>query len=194
MPRFLNQLYTEHRSIAAVLHGMRFLVDAQRNRGKKVDLAVFRAMLFYLDVFPERFHHRKEEDFLFAALREKPGDARQVLADLHADHERGEHAIRELEQALVRYDAGGEAEFPAFADAAERFIERYFEHMRREETEVMPLAERILTGDDWSRIELAFKAHEDPLQGEALGAEDYQRLFSRIVSLAPAPIGLGEAL
>lgn len=192
MPRFLNQLHSEHRSIAAVLHGMRYLIDAQRTRGKQVDLEVFRAMLYYLDVFPERHHHPKEEQFLFAAIREKADGVPKVLDELREDHERGERAIRDLEQALVRYEAGGAAEFPAFAAAADRFVERYFEHMRREEAEVMPLAERLLDRGDWDRVEAAFRAHADPLAGA--DADDPQKLFSRIVSLAPAPIGLGEAL
>lgn len=193
MPKFLNQLHAEHRSIAAVLHAMRYLVDAQRTRDKKVDLEVFRAMLYYLDVFPERHHHPKEEQFLFAAIRAKADGVPKVIEELAEDHERGERAIRDLEQALVRYEAGGRDEFPAFADAADQFVARYFEHMRREESEVMPLAERLLGPDDWQRIEAAFAEHRDPLDGASTG-DDYQKLYSRIVALAPAPIGLGEPI
>ncbi len=53
----------------------------------------------------------------------------------------------------------------------------------------MPLARRVLDANDWAAIEAAFAAHRDPLAGA--GTDDYDALFQRIVSLAPAPIGLG---
>lgn len=196
MARFLNELYSEHRSIAAVLQAMRSLVAAQRDQGKHVDAKVFRAMLYYLDVFPEREHHPKEEQVLFAALRAKTRDADAVLADLKHDHDQGEQSIRALEQSLLRYEAGGDGEFQAFAEHAERFISDYFEHMRREEQEVMPIAERALSASDWAAVEAIFRANRDPLAGVAGGSspDDFRALFSRIVALAPAPIGLGEPL
>ena len=70
----LDALWNEHRSIAVVLHAMQHLVREQGARGTKINPAVFRAILYYLDVFPERMHHPKEEKYLFAAVR--PQDLR----------------------------------------------------------------------------------------------------------------------
>lgn len=189
MSKFLNQLYEEHRLIGAVLHGMSYLLEAKRKRGEVVDTRVFRAMLYYLDVFPERVHHRKEEDVLFKALRHHPAEAGAAIDDLRRDHESGERSIRSLEQALVRFEEGGDKEFASFAEAADHFIARYWEHMTREEREVMPLAERILTPDELREIEAAFARDRDPLTG--VKHEDYRELFTRIVNLAPPPIGVG---
>ena len=192
MANVLQALYSEHRSIAAVLHGMRYLVREQRSRDRSVDPRVFRAMLYYLDVFAEREHHPKEEDFLFPALRRRSAEAGAVLDELGREHAHGERTIRELEQALLRYEEGGEREFLLFAAAVERYVSLYFEHMRKEEQLVMPLAEKTLTAADWSAIEDAFASHRDPLHGAPTG-DDYDALFTRIVNLAPAPIGLGPA-
>jgi hemerythrin-like domain-containing protein len=189
MPRFLDRLYHEHRMIGAVLHGMRYLIDAHRTRGMAVDAKVFRAMLYYLDVFPEREHHPKEEQHLFAILRRRSSEAEAALDRLAQDHEAGEHAIRSLEQALMRYEEGGEREFAAFAREADEFIDQYWDHMRREENEVMPLAERVLEPGDWRDIEIQFALNRDPLSG--VDAEDYHKLFARIVNIAPPPIGVG---
>jgi hemerythrin-like domain-containing protein len=185
----LAALYSEHRSIAAVLAALEALVRERRDRGAKIDPRVFRAALYYLDVFAEREHHPKEERALFARLRGRTREADAVLDELGREHESGERAMRELEQALVRFEEGGDAEFPAFAAAVERFIGRYREHMRKEERDVMPLARRVLDANDWAAIEAAFAAHRDPLAGA--GTDDYDALFQRIVTLAPAPIGLG---
>jgi hemerythrin-like domain-containing protein len=185
----LAALYSEHRSIAAVLAALEALVRERRDRGAKIDARVFRAALYYLDVFAEREHHPKEEHALFARLRGRTHEADAVLDELGREHESGARAMRELEQALVRFEEGGDAEFPAFAQAVERFIGRYREHMRKEEHDVMPLARRVLDANDWAVIEATFAAHRDPLAGA--GTDDYDALFQRIVTLAPAPIGLG---
>jgi hypothetical protein len=63
--------------------------------------------------------------------------------------------------------------------------------MRKEEVEVLPLAEKHLTDDDWRAIDRAFQANEDPIA--KIEERDFAKLFSRIATLAPAPVGLGDA-
>jgi hypothetical protein len=64
--------------------------------------------------------------------------------------------------------------------------------MHTEEFELLPRAESLLDDEDWLALNTAFGAHHDPL---AAGVRDpfYDRLFSRIVLTAPAPIGVGPA-
>ena len=189
----LAQLYSEHRSLAAVLHAMSALVREVRERGKHVDPKAFRAILYYLDVFLEREHHHKEESVLFPRIRWRTHDADAILDDLAREHQSGEHAIRDLEQAFVRYEERGDAEFALFADAVDRYVKRYLEHIRKEEREVMPLALRVLNEQDWADVEAAFAAHRDPLGG--IGPETtHDQLFRRIVLLVPAPYGVGAPL
>jgi hemerythrin-like domain-containing protein len=188
----LAALYSEHRSIAAVLAALEALVRERRDRGAKIDPRVFRAALYYLDVFAEREHHPKEEHALFARLRGRTHEADTVLDELGREHEAGERAMRELEQALVRFEEGGDAEFGPFAAAVESFVGHYREHIRKEERDIMPLAQRVLNATDWAEIEAVFATHRDPLAGAS--TDDYEVLFQRIVSLAPAPIGLGPAV
>ena len=189
----LARMYEEHGSLAAVLNALSALVVEVRERGKRIDPKVFRAIVYYLDVFPEREHHRKEEEALFPRIRARTHEIDGVLDQLAREHAAGEQAIRDLERAFFHYEARGDAEFPAFAEAAERYVARYFEHMRKEENEVMPVARRVLTAQDIAEIEAAFAAHHDPLAGTGR-ATDPEELFSRIVTIAPAPYGLGAPL
>jgi len=101
-------------------------------------------------------------------------------------------AMRQLEQSLLRYQEGGRAEFAVFAAAVESFVAFERNHMRSEETEVIPLAQKYLTPSDWAEIDAAFLDHTDPLLGEAV-RDDFVGLFRRIVNLAPPPIGVGPA-
>jgi hypothetical protein len=63
--------------------------------------------------------------------------------------------------------------------------------MRCEEQELLPLAETALIEEDWEAIEAAFAGNADPIAD--LRDQDFDKLFTRIVNIAPAPIGLGEA-
>lgn len=188
----LNIIRDEHRSIAAVLHGMQHLVRQMRERGTKVDPKVFRAMLYYLDTFSERMHHPKEDRYLFEPLRRRGAGPDALIAELERDHAEGGNHLKRVEQCLIRYEEGGEKEFPEFAREIDRFVEGYWEHMRKEEEHVFSLAEKLFTPGDWDALDRAFKANTDPLASDR-EERDFRKLFSRIVSLAPPPVGVGPS-
>ena len=185
----IRVIQDEHRSLAAVLHGMLYLVHEIRDRGAKPDFDLLGAMVYYIDAFPERFHHPKEDRYLFARLRLRHPDAAPLIDRLEAEHRIGAEKIRALEQALMRYQQAGAAEFATFMAAVEGYAAFHWVHMRAEEKELLPLAEKHRTADDWEAIDAAFLAHADPMLG-ATGSE-YDALFTRIVNLAPPPIGVG---
>jgi hemerythrin-like domain-containing protein len=182
----------EHRALAAVLHGMLHLVGEIGVRGKAPDFHLLDAMVYYIDTFPERFHHPKEDRHLFRILRLRHPGAAPLLDRLETEHRAGAEKIRALEQALARYHAGGAAEYPNFRAAVEAYAAFHWDHMRAEEGELLPMAEKYLTPADWLEIDTAFLGHTDPLLGADVGAK-YDALFTRIVNLAPPPIGLGPA-
>ena len=190
MAKTLNIIRDEHRSISAILHGMEYLVDRVRTRKAKIDPRVFSAMIYYLDTFSERMHHPKEDRYLFKAMRSRGGEAAAVVADLEKEHAAGGEALKRLEQSLVRYEEGGDKEFPAFAEAVAKFVREYRDHMQKEESVVFPLAQRILSTADWQAIDRAFEENRDPLAAQR-ESRDFEKLFDRIVNLAPPPIGIG---
>lgn len=190
-PTAVRIIRDEHQALAAMLNSL-LLMLAQDRRDKRLpDFASLRAMLFYLDEFPEQRHHRKETELLFPKLRARTPLARELLDRLDQDHQRGEARIRELEHRLLAFEMMGESRRGAFEDAAERYVDFYLTHMALEERDVLPLAERVLTEDDWADIDAAFRANRDPMTGCQPEAE-YEQLFTRIVSLVPAPLGLGQ--
>lgn len=169
---------------------MLHMVREIRERNVNPNLEAFGAMIYYIDAFPERFHHPKEDRYLFRLLRVRCADSGALLDRLEEEHRIGAHKIRTLEQALARYQAGGDSEFPRFAAAVDDYADFHWKHMEAEENEVLPLAKKHLTDEDWEIIDAAFLGHADPLVGVEAGAE-YRGLFRRIVNLAPPPIGVG---
>jgi len=183
----------EHRSLAAVLHGLQYLVQEVRQGRRRPDFNVIRAMLYYIDAFPEKLHHPKEDRYLFARLRERTTEGNAVLDQLEAQHIHGAKLIRDLEQGLLHWEMGGQQEFAAFAAEVERYADFHWRHMRQEEEVVLPLAGRVLTDEDWREMDAAFGDSADPLVGKDV-ERDFDRLFTRIVNIAPPPIGLGREI
>ena len=188
----------EHHALSGMLRSILLLLGEHRRHGTLPDFGALRAMLFYVDEFPEKLHHPKESALLFPKLRGHSAHSDQVLDRLDRDHGRGEHAIRELEHALLGFEMMGETEAgeprrATFETAMHLYVRFYLEHMHIEETEVLPLAEAVLGAADWAELDTAFLSNRDPLSGfDAVAA--YQPLFKKVLSALPATSGVGSAL
>jgi hemerythrin-like domain-containing protein len=182
----------EHRSLAAVVHGLNYLVREARERGSAPDFKLLWAMLYYIEAFPDRLHHPKEEAYLFAKLRQRTREADDVLEELQRQHREDSQHLMALEQALGHWEAEAPGGLEAFAEAVEAFSKSAWEHMNLEERVVIPLAKLHLTGEDWVEIGQAFGENGDPRFG-AQPDHEFRDLFSRIVNLAPPPLGVGPS-
>jgi len=189
-PLSLTIIRDEHQALAAMLRSLPMLLAQARRENKLPDFSVVRAMLFYIDEFPERLHHTKETQLLFPKVRARMPELSATLDRLDADHGQGERAVRELEHLLLAFEVMGETRREAFEQAVERYIASYLNHMAVEETEVLPAAVAHLTPEDWAELDAAFAANKDPLAGHEPD-DGYRPLFRKILNSAPAPIGLG---
>ena len=189
--RTLEIIRDEHQALAAMLRSLSMLLAHARRHGALPDFDVLRAMLFYIDEFPERLHHTKESELLFPLLRQRAPALAPVLDQLDRDHAQGEAAVRELEHALLAFEVMGPSRRDAFEASAQRYIGFYLTHMALEESHVLPAAREALWAEDWLALDAAFEANRDPLTGHE-PADEYRALFRRIAMAAPAPIGLGD--
>ena len=186
----IQKIRDEHRSMSAVLLGLKELArDAQKARVKP-DFAVFRAMIRYIDEFPEAVHHPKEDRYLLEPLAKREPETRALVESLRREHQKGARLVRELERALIFFEDGWPAGGADFRRTIDAYADFHWNHMRIEEQQVLPAARRHFTASDWQAIDRAFAANRDPLAG--IREKDFRRLFTRIVTLAPEPVGLGD--
>lgn len=186
----ISILKSEHRSISAVLQGLKELARMALDPKVKPDFHVLRCMLRYIDEYPEKLHHPKEDDFIFDALAVRSPEARALITQLKQEHEQGATLVRELERSLLFLEEDWPSGVRAFKAAVDAYAEFEWTHMRKEEQELLPLAQRHLTALEWRAIDAAFAGNEDPIAD--LQERDFRALFSRIANLAPAPVGLGD--
>ncbi len=182
----------EHAALASMLHSLEQMVI----RGPGDDPAgffdVMRAMLFYVDEFPTRMHHPKESELLFPRVARLAPETVGLIARLEQDHSNGEAAVRELQHLLLAWELVGHGRRPAFTAAAQAYLAFSLEHMRLEETIILPAALRVLGDADWAELDAAFATNCDPLGGKYMRDPAYDRLVAHILMRAPAPIGLGK--
>jgi hemerythrin-like domain-containing protein len=192
MPKALNVIKDEHRSLGAIMHGFLFLVDEIRAGRMEPDFKLLNAMLYYLENFPEKLHHPKENEFLHRYLRLRNPAADALLQVVEEEH-RHSHAQSQLMiEALRNYEKQGEPARDAFLDAVKHYAEFQWRHIEREEDEVLPMAVASLKPKDWVEIDAAFSAHTDPFTSYA-NIKEFRHLFREIVRIAPPPIGVGPA-
>jgi hemerythrin-like domain-containing protein len=189
----LKVLHDEHTAVTAVLRSLQLMVDKGPDAEPERFFDVMRAMLFYIDEFPERLHHPSESNVLFPKLARARPDLMPVIEKLESEHLQGEGRVRELQHLLLAWELIGDSRRPAFTDALDAYVRFYLAHMRLEEEKILPAARESLTPADWKELDAVIHAHRDPI---ASGTNDpgYDRLFTRIVLSAPAPVGVGRPL
>ena len=184
--RAIGIICDEHRSLAAVMHAwMHALADA-REAGTAVDAKLMRAIVRYVQQFPVKLHHPKEQEHLFRRLRERTTHCNTLLDELDREHERDHQFVAELAQlveALAATDPEGRLRATrALEDAVARYATFLWNHLGCEEGIILPAAQRHLLPEDWAAIDAAFSENGDPNFGGDTDSE-YRQLFSRIVNL-----------
>lgn len=187
----IEVIRSEHRSMSAVIHALEYLAEGVDAPGPPPDFRMLHAIVYYVREYPERLHHPSEDRELFVRVRARTTEANALLASLEAEHARGEARLHALTTALNRLEAGALGSTAAFKEAVQVFAGEYLAHMRREEHELLPIAERTLEAGDWAAIHGAFAAHRDPGFEDGTAGE-FERLFERIASISRPPLGFGD--
>ena len=186
--RAIGIIRDEHRSLAAVMHAWRHALAAARRSGTDADVALMRAIVRYVRQFPIELHHPKEEEQLFARLRERTATCDAELDELERQHQRDHEFVAALERQVEALAAAEGAARVQATLALEQDVIGYaaflWDHMGREEGVILPAAQRFLLAEDWAAIDQAFAANRDPNFNGAY--REYRQLFARIVNLAPA--------
>lgn len=158
----ITTILEEHHSLKAVVHGLKHVVNEARSNGGRCDFKALRALIYYIDTYPEKRHHPKEETYLFARLRERTQEANKVLDELELQHEHTDALVASLHDRLEDFENGETGGLAAFASAVDRFTEAMWQHMAMEEKVLLPLAREHLTEADWARVAEAFGENDDP--------------------------------
>jgi branched-chain amino acid transport system ATP-binding protein len=191
MSRTLAIIQREHRALAAVLYTFDHVLADIRAGKIEPDFALFDAVLSYVQDFPDRYHHPKEDEVLFPLVLRRAPEMKDTIAELQAQHHEGVRLTSDLKWKLDAWRKEPAKGFAGFDEAAQKFIDWQRKHLAKEERTVMPAAREKLLAADWVGADAAFADNDDPIFG-ANPKRVYDQLLSKIASLAPEPYGLAQ--
>jgi len=181
MSRTLEQLRQDHCHADRVLDVLAACCESTRLRNT-TDYARILDILRYMTDYPDLFHHPREDLMMERLLRRSPG-ARPLVDEVAREHRelaaQGKRLWECARTALSVPDGAAEAT----RAQSQRYICAQRAHMNKEEAALFPLAERMLSADDWNALERALGQRPDPLFGPRVAAE-YRALYAYIQGFA----------
>lgn len=180
MSRAIERLRDEHQVLGFALDILaRF--DRELRLGMAVDTEDIATLLRVLRTYADDCHQAKEERLLFPLLRETlDGKSRGSLEATLAEHEVGRLWVERMEAALRPTLQVG-----PFSAAAQAYAGLLRGYIRREETELFPLAERVLAGPRLEALGRGFDSHEADVIAPGWG-EQLEGLLERLYCKYPA--------
>ncbi|WP_210542987.1 hemerythrin domain-containing protein [Rhodoferax sp. PAMC 29310] len=178
----------EHAALATLMNAFEKALLSGPGDQPEVFFDGMRAMLFYVDEFPEQLHHPKESNLLFPRVARLAPETMETIVLLEKDHATSESAVRELQHLLLAWELMGESRREAFVETARHYIRFYLAHMQMEENVIFPAALRVLSDEDWRELDAAFATNCDPLTGQYKRNPAFDRLFARILMHSPGAV------
>ena len=120
-------------------------------------------IIHYLRRFSDQLHHPRE-DVAFVCLARRSPQMTLPLARLHQEHRVIAHAGEQLEKSLEQVTAGSIVERAGIEALAATYLVYYRSHIAQEEKDVLPVAARVLTAEDWDAVRRASTAPEEPFR------------------------------
>ncbi len=179
MAQVIEALREEHRDIARLLDALEHEIGVFAEEGDP-DYDVVRGVADYFLEFPDRCHHPKE-DAVFARLKAVQPEAAAAVGDLPGEHVAVHARALRFEETVNALLNETDIARDAVVEAARKFVALERRHMQMEEERFFPVAERLLSADDWSGVEAGLAQGPDPLLGGAV-EQRFRRLAERLVA------------
>lgn len=178
MSRPFHILKHEHRIIERVLRGLDG-VCTRIEGGVQVPAPSLLEIVGFITTFADRYHHRKEEAYLFPAL-ERRGITRDggPLGVMEYEHQVERELTEDLEQAIELYKEGNGEAAQRFVEAARAYLGLLVGHIEKEDSVLYRIGDEVLEDEDKAALAASFKQADAVLGDRTL--QDYERLASEI--------------
>jgi hemerythrin-like domain-containing protein len=164
---------SEHRLIETVVRALGTMAVEIEN-GQTAEIARVDAAVEFLRIHADQLHHTKEEDLLFPLLVQRGLSPQGCpIGVLRYDHAQGRALVQSLAEQARRQvvgEAGANAKMLATLRA---ILDLYENHIRKEDTILFPVTNRILTPSDQAALRAQFVEVD-----RAVGLETIARLES----------------
>jgi len=174
----VSRWHSEHINFAQLLDLLEVQLD-RFHRGEAPEYELMLDIMFYMTHYPDVLHHPKE-DLAFVRIAERHPPARPIVERLTEQHAMMKRDGNALAIALDDIVNGSITSREHVEAPGRAYIAAFRRHMSTEETEILPLAAKLLDRDDWAAIESAIRQLDDPVFGKN-GDDRYAALRRQIV-------------
>lgn len=147
--------------------------------GSDVPAETLLQALDFIRNFADRYHHAREEEYLFPAL-EQAGFGKEggALSFLQAEHRIERELLAELELTVEEYQYGDDAAAQHFVKAADNFCTHLIGHMQKEDKLLFRIAEEML--DEEAKTELLRCLSQTSFGNKQEGIQKYEHLATEL--------------
>ena len=160
--QLMDRLNNDHFHIATVMNSLEKMF--KQFPDDDIDWTLVSDMLSYLQEYPDTVHHPLE-DQLFDRVLDKgltPAERELVHTNL-AQHAEIISATLRLDQDVNQILNDSVVPIDKVLEHFKHYIDLQRVHMRNENTHLFPLAERLLSAEDWRDVEAEYASHVDPM-------------------------------
>lgn len=173
-----HSLKHDHRVIEKALRALDG-VCTRLGWGERVPADVLSSLVGFISEFADRYHHGKEERYLFPALERRGiAIADGPLGIITSEHLAEQELTADMKSAIEGYREFDVESARAFAWAARRYADHLLGHMVREDALLFRIADEVLDDDDKDML-----ADEFTRARLSLGPFVYEQLEQRAVRL-----------
>lgn len=151
MHKTIQMLFDEHEMIVNALDAAKQLKTQIGKNDKQYEQNV-RDLIDFFRNYADNFHHHKEEQILFPAMKKKNellGDG--VLKEMFDNHEDFRETTKNIEKSL------DEKNYAQAQKQLEAYTEALLDHIAVENDEVFQMAETLLSEDELDKIFYEFE-------------------------------------
>lgn len=176
MGKATQDLINEHDAILYVLQVMEKMTgDSGKEPGEL--LRYERELVDFLQIFADKCHHGKEENYLFPELvRQGVRSEGGPVGEMLIDHQLGRQYIARMGQALEADDTA------RFAIAAGDYRALLVKHIEKENGVLFPMADRLIGDKEQDELFEHFETHEEDVVGHGV----HEKLHAMIDQWAKA--------
>ncbi|MFI2811450.1 MULTISPECIES: hemerythrin domain-containing protein [Microbulbifer] len=163
MHNLYRQLCRDHRNMQQLLDAFdQLLADFARQERDPGTLGLILDALDYISVYPDRWHH-PVEDLAMERLRAKPGASLAPVETTLSEHRAITAATRHMSTLFYAIANDAAVERNQLFRSVREYLQLQRQHMERENREIFPQFEQLLTREDWQAIEQQLQCQRDPL-------------------------------
>jgi len=173
MTKAITDLVNDHEAILSAIQILERMI-ATSEEAASVETKDINDFIGFLKEFADKCHHGKEEGLLFPALiAAGVPDRGGPIGVMLAEHAQGWKLIRDMEESI---STG--VDRMKLAQAAGEYANLLRNHIKKENSILFPMAERVLTETQLGKLYEGFEEHEEKVIGQGRHEELHAMLKS----------------